>query len=157
MRRILKYFLLVVLFLILFFVSYFSIGKTEPAKEINWGVNFSQKHTELLRLDWRETYLALLDDLRAKNLKLITHWDLIEPEKDGYYFNDLDWQIERAEERGANLILVIGMKTGRWPECHIPNWAKNLAKEEQQKEIDKLKKKLKSQEWMNLFLLFKED
>jgi len=29
--------------------------------------------------------------------------------------------------------------------------------EEQQKEIDKLKKKIKRQEWMSLFLLFKDD
>jgi len=27
------------------------------------------------------------------------------------------------------------MKSGRWPECHIPDWAKNLTKKEQQEEI----------------------
>ncbi len=90
---------------------------------INFGLNF------------KETYLALLDDLGVRNIKLITHWDLIEPEEGDYNFEDLDWQIRVAEEKGAKLLLVIGMKTGRWPECHIPEWAKNLNKEEQQKEI----------------------
>ena len=138
MPKVLKYFLLGFLIFIIFilvFLSYFFIGQTKPAEKITWGVNFSQKHSQLLGLDWKENYLALLDDLKVKNIKLITHWDLIEPNKDDYFFDDLDWQIKTTEEKGANLLLVIGMKTGRWPECHIPEWAKNLKKEEQQKEI----------------------
>lgn len=105
------------------------------AERIKWGINFSQKHAELLGLDWKETYLALLDDLGAKRIKLITHWDLLGPEKDKYYFKDLDWQLEEAKKRGAEIILVAGMKTPRWPECHIPEWAKNFSREEQQEEI----------------------
>ncbi|GAI67698.1 unnamed protein product, partial [marine sediment metagenome] len=56
-------------------------------------VVFSQKHAELLELDWKETYLALLDDLEVKNIKLITYWDLLKPEEGEYNFEDLDWQI----------------------------------------------------------------
>jgi len=98
-------------------------------------VNFSQKHTENLGLNWQETYLALLDDLKVKNIKLISHWDLIEPKEGDYNFEDLDWQIETADEKGVKILLVIGMKSGRWPECHIPDWTINLNKKEQQKEI----------------------
>lgn len=130
--------LLILLFFIFFFIGYFFIGFPKEAEEITWGINFSQKHTEGLGLDWRETYLAILDDLGVKNLKIATHWDFIEGEKGKYYFNDLDWQIEEAEKRGAKIILVIGMKTPRWPECHIPQWAVNLNKEEQQERILKL-------------------
>jgi len=128
MPKVLKYFLLGFLIFIIFilvFLSYFFIGQTKPAEKITWGVNFSQKHSQLLGLDWKENYLALLDDLKVKNIKLITHWDLIEPNKDDYFFDDLDWQIKTTEEKGANLLLVIGMKTGRWPECHEPDWARN--------------------------------
>ena len=134
MKKITKILLGFLIFLSAFW-GYFFIGKTSQAKGISWGVNFSQKHTQNLGLDWRETYLALLDDLKVKNIKLITHWDLLEPEKDQYFFDDLDWQIKTAQDRGAKILLVIGMKTGRWPECYIPEWAKNLSKEEQQKEI----------------------
>ena len=59
----------------------------------------------------------------------------MEGEKGRYYFDDIDWQIKEAESRGVNLIYVVGMKTGRWPECHLPNWALNLQKQEQQEEI----------------------
>jgi len=141
MRKIFKMILLGILLLILFFIGYLFIGKTEPAKEITWGVNFSQKHAELLGLNWKETYLALFDDLKVKNLKLITQWDLIEPEEGDYNFEDLDWQIKEAEDREVKILLVIGMKTGRWPECHIPGWAKNLSQKEQQEKILKLLEK----------------
>ena len=130
-----KRILLILLVFLLLFAGYLFIGTPPLAKEITWGVSFSQKHTENFGLNFKETYLALLDDLGVRNIKLITQWDLIEPEKDKYYLEDLDWQIKTAEEKGAKLLLVIGMKTGRWPECHIPEWAKNLNKEEQQKEI----------------------
>lgn len=115
------------LFFVLFFLSvffYFFVGKTQEAKNINWGVIFSQKHSQLMGLDWKANYLAILEDLKVKNLKIITHWDLIEPEEGKYNFEDLDWQIKEAEKRNTKIILVIGLKTGRWPECHLPKWAK---------------------------------
>jgi len=146
MRKIFKQILLLFLIFILIFGSYFFtpleipfltefIGKPPPAKEITWGINFSQKQAQDLGLNWQKTYLSLLDDLKVKNLKIAAHWNLVEPEKDKYNFFDLDWQVEEAEKKGAKIILVIGMKTPRWPECHIPAWAKNISKEEQQKEI----------------------
>jgi hypothetical protein len=134
-KKKLKRILLIFLFLILIFLGYLFIGQVPRAEKITWGVNFSQKHAKDLGLDWKETFLSLLDDLKVRNFKIAAHWDLIEPEDDKFYFDDLDWQINEAEKRGAKVFLVIGMKTTRWPECHIPDWAKNLTKEEQQKEI----------------------
>jgi len=133
-----KKFLFGLLVIILFVVGYFSIGSPPRAKEISWGVNFSQKYAELLGLDWKETYFALLDELGVKNLRVAAHWDLIEPQKGEYYFKDLDWKIQAASEKGAKVILAIGMKTPRWPECHIPEWAMGLSKEKQQERILKL-------------------
>ena len=131
-----------ILIILLIIIGFFFLGKPPQAKEMTWGVNFSQKHAELLGLDWKSTYSALIDDLGAKNIKLATYWDLIEPEKEKYNFEDLDWQIKRAEEKGVKLLLVIGMKTPRWPECHIPEWAKSLSKEEQQENILKMVEEL---------------
>src|SRR3989344_357720 len=138
MKKLLKYFSLALLAIILLFAGYFFVGSVESAKEITWGVNFSQKQAEALGLDWQETYLALFDDLGVRNLKLITYWDLLEKDEGQYDFGDLDWQIEKANEYGVKALLVIGMKTPGWPECHIPEWAKGLGKEEQQAEILKL-------------------
>jgi hypothetical protein len=43
-----------------------------------WGVNYSVKQTDFLGLDSRQTYLALLDDLKVKKIKISVHWDLLE-------------------------------------------------------------------------------
>ena len=133
-KKIMLYFLIFLLLV----AGFFFIGSPPRAEEIKWGVNFSQKHSQALGLNWQETYSAFLNDLGAKNIKIAVHWDLIELAEGEYYFEDLDWQIKTAEEKGAKLILVIGMKTPRWPECHIPEWAKSLSKEEQQERILKL-------------------
>ena len=97
-----------------------------------WGVDFSQSQAEYLGLDWKETYSAIIDDLGAKNIKLHTNWDWVEGDKDTYFFNDIDWQIGQAEQKNVKIIYVLGMKTGRWPECHIPVWAQGLPEAEQQ-------------------------
>jgi len=128
-------FIIFLLLLLLVSFIYFFFGKPPQQEEIIFGVNFSQKHAKNLGLDWKRAYLSLLEDLKVKKIKLAAHWDLLEPERDKFYFDDLDWQIEKAREKNAKILLVIGMKTGRWPECHIPEWARGLSKEEQQKEI----------------------
>jgi len=122
--------------------SYFLIGNPPQAETVTWGINFSQKHAEYLGLNWKHAYSAFLKDLNARNIKIATHWDLLEPQENSFYFDDLDWQIRQAEEHQVQLTLAIGMKTPRWPECHIPNWAKDLDQETQQKEILKLLKKI---------------
>ena len=141
-KKIIKRILLIFIIFLFVFGCYLFIGKTEPAEEITWGVNFSQKQAQNLGLDWKETYSALLDDLGVKNIKLATYWDLIEKEEGKYNFDDLDWQIKEAEKGGVKILLVIGMKSPRWPECHIPDWAKKLSKEEQQEKILNLIEKI---------------
>ena len=138
MKKIFKKILFGLLVLLLIFIGYFCIGSIPQAKEITWGVNFSQTQAESLGLNWQESYLAILEDLNVKHLKIATYWDLLELAKGEYSFEDLDWQIKEAEKNETQLLLVIGMKTPRWPECHIPEWAKSLTKEAQQEKILKL-------------------
>lgn len=126
------FFLLIVFFV---FISYLFIGTPPRAEKITFGVNFSQKHAQNFGLNWKKAYTGLLYDLNVRNVKLITFWDLLEKIEDEFSFDDLDWQIEQAEIKNADIILVIGMKTGSWPECHIPRWAEGLTKQDQQQRI----------------------
>ena len=77
-------------------IGFLYIYKAPMAKNITWGAAFSQKHAKDMGLDWKETYLALLQDLKVRNIKLAAHWDLLEPQDGVYDFNDLDWQLEQA-------------------------------------------------------------
>ena len=127
--------LFVVLLLLLAFLFAFFIIKAPYQKDIVWGVNFSQSQTEALKLDWRKTYTSVMEELGARHIKLITQWDWVEGKRGEYFFSDIDWQVQEAEKRGVSLVFVIGMKTGRWPECHLPPWTASLSKQEQQEEL----------------------
>ena len=142
MGKMIKILFFIFAILCLFFLYYFFIAKAPEQKNITWGVNFSQSHAEFLTLDWKKTYLAILEDLGVKNIKLHTQWDWVEGQKGEYYFEDIDWQISEAEKRGVKIIYVVGMKTGRWPECHLPSWALGLSKKEQQDQILKYVKEV---------------
>lgn len=122
--------------IVLFFIAYaiswqlnFS-RKEEPI----WGATFSQYYTEeMLGLDWQRIYTAVLNELNFKKLRLIAYWQYLETEEGKFSFNDLDWQIDEAQKNKKKVVLVIGYRVPRWPECHSPEWTKNLNREEWQK------------------------
>lgn len=134
MKRIIKFTKIILLtlgILILIFLCYLFAGKAPRAEKIIWGVTFSQKQAELLNLDWKKVYLEILDDLEIKDLKIVAYWDLIEKERNKYDFSDLDFQVKEAEKRGIGIILVLGRKVPRWPECHEPDWISSEIREEE--------------------------
>jgi hypothetical protein len=124
------FFWIVILLCLALFCCFFMIKA--PFQKISWGIDFSQMQTENLGLDWKAAFVAMMDDLGAKRIKLHTQWDWVEGRQGEYYFNDIDWQLQEAQKRGVSFIYVVGMKTGRWPECHIPGWVNHLSKQEQQ-------------------------
>lgn len=133
--KILLWCISVVLAILAIVFCCFFVGGVSVQKNIAWGVDFSQSQTEYLNLNWKEVYSAIINDLGAKNIKLHTNWNWVENKKDEFYFSDIDWQIKQAEENNVKILYVIGLKTGRWPECHIPDWAQNLSEDQQQSEL----------------------
>lgn len=133
--RIAILFLMACLLLSVIFLVYLMIGRAPIADKVDFGVTFSEPFAKQLGLDWQAAYLALLDDLHVRKLRLIAYWPEIEKEAGNYVFDDLDWQIKEARKRKAEVILAIGRKTPRWPECHIPEWAKGLSKDAQQEKV----------------------
>jgi hypothetical protein len=110
--------------LVLFLLSH------KPAPQtITYGMSFNTPYARELGLDWRQTYDAILDDLEVRHLRLAAHWPMVEPVPGQYNFNELDYQMRRAEEVGASVILGVGRRLPRWPECHIPSWSMALEKE----------------------------
>lgn len=142
MKKMVGYFLVATIIFLLAVFVYFFVGSTKPAERITWGASFSQLQAESLGLDWKEVYIALLDDLKVERLKISVDWDRVAVKKDAFVFDDIDWQVTEAEKRGVDLLLVMGMRTPRWPECHIPAWAQGLARDEQQQEILSLLEKV---------------
>lgn len=108
----------------------------KPAPErIVYGMSFNTIYANELGLDWQETYDAILDDLGVRHLRLASHWPMVEDTPGTYNFEELDYQVARAEEVGADVIFAVGRRLPRWPECHVPEWATELAWEQQKEEI----------------------
>lgn len=107
----------------------------EPSKQIEYGVSFSRFHSDELKLDWKQTYSALLNDLGVKNFRFSAHWSLTEPKNNQFNFSEMDYQMDQARAQNASVILAVGRRLPGWPECHEPDWALNLDKKEKQEEI----------------------
>ncbi len=119
-------FILFVLIVSAWVVFYF---KSYEVNNFKLGVNFSKSYSEYLELDWQKVYLAILDDLGVKNIRLAAPWNEIEPIQDHWVFTDLDWQVSEAVKRNIDIILVVGRRTPHWPECHDPVWLTRLPPE----------------------------
>ncbi|MBP9837024.1 MAG: beta-galactosidase [Candidatus Pacebacteria bacterium] len=116
------------------------LAQAEKPEKITYGMSFNTMYATELGLDWRETYDAIIDDLGVRHFRLAAHWPMIEPVSETYNFTELDYQIKRAEEVNAEVILAVGRRLPRWPECHVPEWAKNLSIEERNiKQIEYMK------------------
>jgi hypothetical protein len=120
---------------LVFFVWIMGQGMVYPADELEYGVTFSHKHAQDLGLDWQQAYLAVLDELGVRKMRLSAYWDETEEAPGIYRYEDLDWQLKEAQERGLEIILAVGGRLPRWPECHFPAWAENMDSEERQKRM----------------------
>jgi hypothetical protein len=108
---------------------------TPEVKNPVWGTSFSIKYARELGVDWKANFTALLDDLKFRNFRLMSYWDEIEAKKGVYNYKDLDWQMDQAAKRGAQVSLAIGMRQPRWPECHKPDWVKDYNRQQEDEAI----------------------
>ncbi|MDP3899580.1 MAG: beta-galactosidase [bacterium] len=114
--------ILIIIILIIIILPFASYRPIYDKSELTYGVTFSARYVEEMGLDWKAAYLDMLDDLRVKKLRLPAYWNEIEYKPDIFDFADLDWQITEASERNVEIILAIGGRLPRWPECHYPEW-----------------------------------
>jgi hypothetical protein len=119
----------------LFSGALFLLAQKDVPERIIYGISFNTIYAEELGLNPREVYDAFLDDLGVRHLRLAAHWPMVEPVKDGYNFAELDYQLSRAEEVGADVVFAVGRRLPRWPECHIPEWAWGMTWDEHKEEL----------------------
>ncbi len=91
-----------------------------------WGATYTPFFASSLGLDPHETYRSMLDDLHIRRVRIGAYWPEIEKKQGTYDFSELDWYVREATARDVKLILAIGERLPRWPECHIPSWASSI-------------------------------
>lgn len=131
MRRLLISLGILVTILTVLGLALFVLALKPVPESITYGMSFNTPYARELGLDWRETYDAILYDLGVRHLRLAAHWPMVEPAEGLYNFAELDYQIKAAEAAGAEVVLAVGRRLPRWPECHIPDWVRDQVWEEQ--------------------------
>jgi hypothetical protein len=91
-----------------------------------WGVTYSPRFARSLGMDPQALYIDMLDDLGVRQIRLPMYWDDVEPAPGVFDFSALDWYLAEAQVRNAEVVVVVGYKQPRWPECYPPGWAADL-------------------------------
>ncbi len=115
----------------LFLYAAGTFGRSLPVSAITWGVTFGAPHARYLGLEPHSTLNALLDDLGVRHFRLSAYWNQSEQVEGTYDFSDIDWQLDAVEERGGKVLMGVGRRLPRWPECHDPSWLATKTPEEQ--------------------------
>jgi len=114
--------------LLILILAFLLISSFAPkSSQIEYGLTFSEPYAQSLGLDWKKTYTDILEQLKPKDIRLSAYWDSVEPAKDSYNFDDLDFQVNEANQHGAKIVLAVGRRLPRWPECHDPSWIAKLS------------------------------
>lgn len=130
-----KIVIIVLVLVVILAIALFFLAQKPAPERISYGMSFNTPYAIELGLDWREAYDAVIDELGVRHLRLAAHWPMVEPADEEYSFVELDYQLDKAEEVGADVILAVGRRLPRWPECHVPEWADGLLWEEQKDQI----------------------
>lgn len=129
-RAIRKIILLFVLTLLLTFSSDALLQWTVPdpgvTRPIEAGATFIRDNVETLKMDWKAVYRELINDLGIKHIRIPVYWDQIEPQPGAFNWEALDWQMAEATKANAKIVLAIGHRVPRYPECFPPAWAQQL-------------------------------
>jgi len=125
-------FLLALIALVLAFIGGFLfIGWPSKTQNVEYGMTFSRPYAEELGVDPDETLRVALDDVGIRQFRLSAYWNDLEPKEGIWDFAALDKDIAEIGKRGGKVILAVGNKLPRWPECWHPDWFKGLPKDVQ--------------------------
>jgi hypothetical protein len=112
---------------------------SESSTPLQLGVSFIPDYAESLGLNPEDTMQALLN-IGVKQFRLVSYWNDLEPTPGHYDFSQLDWEFQKAQASHAKVILTLGLRQPRWPECHEPTWADSEPVSEWQPQLEALMK-----------------
>lgn len=129
-------FIIVLILFVLIFPFMLYLYLTPAYREnISYGLNFSNKYASELDLDWKNTFQSILTDIPTKKFRLAVYWDEVQKTPDTYDFSNIKYQLDQLEKYPeSEVILVIGRKVIRYPECHEPGWWKEIRDEDVKKD-----------------------
>ncbi len=109
-----------------------------PKKEIDWGINYSSLRAVDLEMEPLPLFRTILDDLSPAVVRLPAYWEELEPSQDQFNFSMIDSLLAETDKRNTKVLLVVGLKQPRWPECHQPTWSYSLSPDQQDEAVLKM-------------------
>ncbi len=139
LKRIIMFF--VGLLIILGIIWYFTRNKDySDGKDLEWGVTLSTFYADELGVDWKEVLQGALLELQVKKFRVPMYWQEIETEEGKYNFRDTEYILNEIAKNNGEVILVVGRRQPRWPECHTPAWLSGKTEAEIEEHILQLLK-----------------
>jgi hypothetical protein len=91
-----------------------------PRGTTRLGISFRPRQVEALELDMRSSLRTLLG-YPFQLVRLAAYWDRIEPAPGSFGADELDYQIDAAEQAGKEIIVCVGpVKAFGYPEFFVP-------------------------------------
>lgn len=126
--------LLVALSLLLCGLVIFALAQLQVSESV-YGFTYSERHARSLGLDGYGTFEQALIDLEPTVVRLPVYWDEVEATDDQFYFDSVDALLALARQYDVEVILAIGQKVPRYPECFLPSWTAALSDFEREEQL----------------------
>lgn len=142
--RVFKIIIIFILLLAVFFLALYFIFKNKDYSSPNepqWGVTISTLYVKKLGLNWTEVFQDTINELGVKLLRIPIYWQEVEKTKGKYNFAAVQYMLDESYKKNVNVLLVVGMRQPRWPECHYPVWLNGATTAQIQSQTLKLIKK----------------
>lgn len=100
-----------------------------PKNQTSFGASFDSDYARYLGLDVKKSFTTIVKDWGFKQVRLAANWDILQKTVSSTFdFSELDSLMNVATQNKAKIILTVGQKTPRWPECHRPSWLSAIDK-----------------------------
>ncbi len=126
-----KFLLLLCLALLSVMGAFLFVGWPSKTPRVEYGMTFSRPYAESLGLNADRVLGVALDELGLRRFRLSAYWSLLETQPGQWDFQALDRDIAAIAQRQGRVILAVGEKLPRWPECWGPAWWKALPRAKQ--------------------------
>ncbi|MFA6447365.1 MAG: beta-galactosidase [Patescibacteria group bacterium] len=128
---VLKIMAIVILALLAALIIFFFAGWPSKTKNVEYGMTLSRPYAYELKVDYDQILKYALDEMDIRRFRLPAYWSDLEPKQGEWQFANLDKDVNEINKRGGKVILAVGKKLPRWPECWMPDWYYKLSKPDQ--------------------------
>jgi hypothetical protein len=112
---------------------YFALSPSKN-ENVSYGLNFSDKFAREMNLDWKQVFNTMVEEMPTKKYRLVVYWDDVEKNPGEFDYSNIKYQLDTLKKYPeSEVILVVGRKVIRYPECHEPNWWREIPSENEKK------------------------